>query len=196
MNLSRIEYFLAAAEHLNFTRAANALYITQPSLSKQIALLEDELGGPLFIRNPRDLQLTPAGKLLSHELSKIMPEIDAITEKVKRIINEKCEVLCIGCVETVFLGEKATNIVSEFASNEPDIELFIERHGFDALHNKITNGTIDAAFTFSTQIGKMKDIVNVEIDQRLRHVIVSKKHRLASFDKVGVEDIRNETFAL
>ena len=196
MNLSRIEYFLAAAEYLNFTRAAKALYITQPSLSKQIALLEDELGGPLFNRRPRDLQLTPAGKLLFYEFNKMMPEIGAITEKVKRLITEKCEVLCIGCVETVFLGEAATNIVSEFASKEPDVELFIERHGFDALHNKIVNGTIDAAFTFSTQIGKMKDITSVEIEQRQRYTIVSKRHRLASFDKVEVEDFRDETFAL
>ena len=196
MNLSRIEYFLAAAEYLNFTTAAKALYITQPSLSKQIALLEDELGVQLFVRKPRDLQLTPAGKLLQYEFNKLMPEIDSITEKVKRLNNEKCEMLYIGCVETVFLGETATNIISDFSTNESDVEMFIERHNFGSLHNKIINGSIDAAFTFSTQIGKMKDIMCVDIEQRRRYIIMSKKHRLASLDDVGIEDLRGETFVL
>jgi len=196
MNLSRIEYFLAAAEYLNFTRAASVLFITQPSLSKQVALLEDELGVQLFDRKPRDLQLTPAGKLLQYEFNKLMPEIDAITEKVKRLNNEKFEMLYIGCVESVFLGDVATNIISEFSANESDVEMFIERHSFEALQNKIVNGSLDVAFTFSTQLGKMKDIMCVDIEHRRRYIIMSKKHRLASLDNVGIEDLRGETFVL
>ena len=196
MNFTRIEYFLAAAECLNFTNAANILYISQPSLSKQIALLEDELGVLLFDRKPRDIQLTPAGKLLYHEYSRLMPEIDAITERVRRLKNEKREALFIGCVESVYLGDAASNIIREFSSNAANVDLFIERHGFETLHNKVSDGSIDVAFTFSTQIGKLKDIMCAQIEQRRRYIIMSTNHRLASLDEITIEDLRDETFIL
>ena len=196
LNLSRIEYFLTAAEHLSFTRAAAALYITQPSLSKQVALFEDELGVRLFIRAHGDLQLTPAGKLLQHELKQLMPKLDAIVEKVKRLESEKREALYIGCVESVYLGDAVTSAISGFSSSEPDVELSIERHGFDALHNKLVGGSLDAAFTFSTQIGKLKGIICVDVEQRRRYAIMSKNHRLAALETVAPGDLRGETFVL
>ena len=196
MNFTRIEYFLVAAECLNFTKAANILYISQPSLSKQIALLEDELGVPLFDRKPRNLQLTPAGKLLYYEFSRLMPEIDTITERVKRLRNEEQEALFIGSVSSVHLGDAATKIIRDFSSNAPNTELFFERHGFETLHNKVSDGSIDVAFTISTQISKMKDILCADIEQRSRYVIMSTENKLAAQDMIKAEDLRGETFIL
>ncbi|MCL2125754.1 MAG: LysR family transcriptional regulator [Oscillospiraceae bacterium] len=196
MNFTRIEYFLAAAEYLNFTKAANVLYITQPSLSKQIALLEDELGLALFERNPRDLQLTPAGKLLYHEFKKLMPEIDAITEKVKRLKYEKNETLYIGCIEAVNLDGTAAKIIRDYSQNAKNVEIFIERYGFGTLHNKVIDGSIDLAFTFSTQIGKIKDIMCAVVEHRRRYIIMSSKHKLAANDDINIEDLEGETFVL
>ena len=61
MNLRHLAYFLAAAQYLNITKAAEALHISQPALSKQIALLEQQLDVPLFLRQGRSLSLTGAG---------------------------------------------------------------------------------------------------------------------------------------
>ena len=196
MNFTRIEYFLAAAKYLNFTKAANVVYISQPSLSKQIALLEDELGVALFDRKPRALQLTPAGKLLFNEFNRLMPEIDAITEKVKRMRKDRLDTLFVGCVESIYLGEAAAKLIRDFSVNATNAEMLIERHGFETLHNKVIDGSIDVAFTFSTQIGKMKDIMCAEIEQRRRYIIMSTDHRLAKLDEIGIEDLRGETFAL
>ena len=181
---------------MNFTMAAKVLYVTQPSLSKQIALLEDELGVILFDRKPRDLQLTSAGKLLYYECKKLMPLIDDITERVKRIDKKKHDTLFIGCAEAIHLGETASNAVRDFTSRAPDTEVFIERHGFEALHNKIIDGSIDVAFTLSSDIVKMKDILYTDLEQRNRYIIMSAKHRLASRDEIGIGDLRGETFVL
>ena len=196
MNFTRIEYFLAAAKYLNITKAANVLYISQPSLSKQIALLEDELGVPLFDRTARALKLTPAGKLVCHEFGKLMPEIDSISEKVKRFRKSRSEAFFIGCVEAIYLGEKAAKIVRDFSSQAADVDTFIERHGFETLHSKLSDGSLDAVFTFSTQIGKMKDIMYTEIEQRQRYIIMSASHKLASKENIGIEDLRGETFVV
>ena len=196
MNFTRIEYFLAAAKYLNFTKAANVVYISQPSLSKQIALLEDELGVALFDRKPRALQLTPAGKLLFNEFNRLMPEIEAITEKVKRMKKDRLDTLFVGFVESIYLGEAAAKLIRDFSANATNVDMLIERHGFEALHNKIIDGSIDIAFTFSTQIGKMKDIMSAEIEPRQRYIIMSTEHRLAELDEIGIDDLRGETFAL
>ena len=196
MNFTRIEYFLAAAEYLNFTKAANVLYISQPSLSKQIALLEDELGAMLFDRKPRALQLTPAGKLLYVEFKRLMQDIDAITEKVKRMKHDTNGALFVGCVETVHLGAAAEKVIRDFTSKTVGVDVFIERYGFCALHNKIIDGSLDAAFTFSTQIGKLKEIRQAKIEQRRRYIIMSVEHKLAAHDEIGIADLRGETFVL
>ena len=196
MNFTRIEYFLAAAKYLNFTKAANVLYISQPSLSKQIALLEDELDLPLFDRSARALQLTPAGKQLCHEFSRLMPEIDSITEKVKRMKENDKQTFFLGCVESIYLGEAGSKIVREFSSKTKNVETFIERHGFEALHGKISDGSLDAAFTISSQIGNMKGIEYAQVEERHRYLIMSTDHRLASQGEIEIEDLHGETFVL
>ena len=196
MNFTRIEYFLAAAKYLNFTKAANVLYISQPSLSKQIALLEDELDLPLFDRSARALKLTQAGRQLCLEYSRLMPEIEAITEKVKRMKENQRDPFFIGCVESIFLGREASKMLRDFTSQAAGVETFIERHGFETLHNKVMDGSIDAAFTISAQIGKLKDIEYVSIEKRARYIILSSEHRLASLDEIEIEDLRGETFVL
>ena len=64
MDLRALRYFVATAEELNITRAAEKLHMSQPPLSHQLHLLEEELGTPLFLRGHRRLQLTPEGELL------------------------------------------------------------------------------------------------------------------------------------
>ena len=68
MNSTQIKCFLALSETLNFTKAASRLYLTQPALSRQIVTLEQELNTLLFIRDSKNVSLTPAGALLSSEL--------------------------------------------------------------------------------------------------------------------------------
>lgn len=79
MELRVLNYFVATAQELNMTRAAQKLLVSQPALSRQIADLEDELGVKLFIRQPRHLSLTPAGQYLFEQAKEIL----ALTAKTK-----------------------------------------------------------------------------------------------------------------
>ena len=80
MDLRALRYFVATAEELNITRAAEKLHMSQPPLSHQLHLLEEELGAPLFLRGHRRLQLTPEGELLLRRARQLLDAV-ALTEQ-------------------------------------------------------------------------------------------------------------------
>lgn len=81
MDIRQLRYFITVAEHLNFTKAANQLYVAQSAISHQIADLEDQVGVKLFIRNKRSVQLTPAGAVF---LKEVMEIVEKRQERLKR----------------------------------------------------------------------------------------------------------------
>ena len=84
MELKQLVYFLAVAKHLNFSRAAEELYVSQPALSYQIAELERELGTELFVRNRRAITLTLAGKRLLEPVRRTLEGAEEIRELSRR----------------------------------------------------------------------------------------------------------------
>jgi DNA-binding transcriptional LysR family regulator len=75
MDIRQLRYFITVAEYLNFTKAANQLYVAQSAISHQIADLEQQLGLKLFIRNKRSVQLTPAGAVFLKEAIEIVEKM-------------------------------------------------------------------------------------------------------------------------
>ncbi len=89
MELRHLRYFVAVAEELNFTRAAERLGINQPPLSLQIRQLEKELGTPLFLRRTRGVELTNAGKLMLEEARVILKEVETAKAGVQRSLARR-----------------------------------------------------------------------------------------------------------
>lgn len=85
MTTVQMHYFIVAAEHLNFTMAAEQLYITQPALSRQIAAIEDEIGTKLFSRCNNVLSLTKAGRVLLHQLSGLYSDYQNVIKNVRDV---------------------------------------------------------------------------------------------------------------
>src|SRR6266481_9966146 len=85
MKFRHLEYFVAAAEELNFTHAADRLHVSQPPFSKQIHDLESELGIELFDRRRKEVALTPAGKAFLVDARRILEDCDASIKKAQRI---------------------------------------------------------------------------------------------------------------
>ena len=146
MELRHLRYFVAVAEAGNFTRAAEALGISQPPLSQQIQRLEHELGSPLFRRLTRTVELTPAGQVLYEDAIKILKMSDAAFEKARSVGRGLSGSLRIGFASSTALNPQVFSLLHSFREHYPMINLHPGELHMSALVNELLKGSIDLAF--------------------------------------------------
>lgn len=98
MNIRQLQYFLAVAHELNFTRASERVNVAQPALSQQIMALEDELGTPLFTREKRKVSLTPAGSILVEHAHRVLNAASAAITAVRAAQRGAAAHLTVGAI--------------------------------------------------------------------------------------------------
>lgn len=196
ITLVQIEYFLAVARHLNFTEAAKSLYVSQPSLSKQIAILEKEIGVQLFYRTRRDVRLTAAGVVLFKEIGGVIDIIETAISKSKEPDLGENSTLTIGCLEamdtTIFLPK----IIKSFKKKYPSVNLVLERHSFKLLREKLINGSLDIIFTLSFEIDDSLGILSNVIHKGNGYIVMEASNPLASKKDLSLRDVKDENFVM
>jgi DNA-binding transcriptional LysR family regulator len=143
MTITQIQYFLVAAERLNFTTAAEQLYITQPSLSRQIAAIESELGVKLFARLNNVITLTPAGALLYQRLTSFYEDYQSIVKEVRSVSAGKHGHLNLGVLEDQYMDDHLIYAIRSLLQDDPECEIEISRHDSRSLFSGIMDGSID-----------------------------------------------------
>ncbi|MET0900841.1 MAG: LysR family transcriptional regulator [Mycobacterium sp.] len=118
LDLRKLRYFAALAEHKHFGRAAQELYIAQPVLSRQIRALERELGCALFVRTTRTVELTPAGKQLHEEARGVLASVDSAVRRVHEV-DRGVRRLAIAFAP----GLHVSDAVRAFTAAHPDVEI-------------------------------------------------------------------------
>lgn len=124
MNIQELKCFLRVAQRMNFTRAAEELYLTPPTVTHHIQKLESELGVQLFQRNSKSVQLTLEGEVFYQDAREIMMKIEASISHLIDIKNSKHTFLRIGCItsqEASALSESLSILRKKFPSVEPRI---------------------------------------------------------------------------
>jgi DNA-binding transcriptional LysR family regulator len=120
--LRHLRYFLAVAEELNFTRAAERLRIAQPPLSRQIRDLEEDIGAPLFDRSTHPLRLTEAGQFLREEARELLVAFDRALDGAGRIGTRNAGWIGIGFLESAMYAF-LPKILCRFRQQHPEIEI-------------------------------------------------------------------------
>ena len=144
MTTAQIQYFLIAAERLNFTAAAEQLYITQPSLSRQIAAIEDELGVKLFDRTNNIVRLTNAGKALYDRLTVFYRDYQSIVKEVRDISSGSRGHLNLAILEDQYMPDLLTDSIRCLLQEHPGSEINIVRRDTRALFSGLLDGSLDA----------------------------------------------------
>lgn len=147
MELRHLRYFLAVAEEGHFGRAAERLNIVQPALSMQIKALETELGGPLFIRTSRRVELTEAGLLLLSEARRTLEQVEHTRLAVKRAMRGETGRVRVGFAGNAIFSGKMISDVRQFRRTSPDAEVIIQEIAPQQQVAAILTGHIDIGYT-------------------------------------------------
>lgn len=144
VTLQQLTYFLAAAEHGSFTAAADALHLARPSVSEQIAHLEDELGLSLFLRTGRRLELTDAGRLLRPEAERTLAASREAADVVKSARTLTGGTASLGTFSTAH-HLMLTGVVEDFARSYPDVAIRVVGENSSQLADAVRAGRLEAA---------------------------------------------------
>lgn len=152
MTIFQIQCFLNVAEYLNFTEAANHLFVAQSSLSRNVSNLEEELGMKLFVRTKKYVRLTSSGAILYEEFSKLMKLGEAAVQKARNAELGENGSIVLGVIETQRSENFLPHALHLLRENHPNIRIDIISGNFHELRESMLNGRIDIALTLDFDI--------------------------------------------
>jgi DNA-binding transcriptional LysR family regulator len=195
MELRPLRYFLAVAEELNFTRAANRLGIKQPPLSLQIRHLEEELGAPLFRRHTRGVELTDTGKLMLEEARIILELVETAKTDVRHRARGETGRIVVGSAGAVYFHPLLPTIIREYRTRYPGIVLVPQAGNTALLVERLRAGQVDAAFV-RPPIGDSSGLTIEPLVDEEMVIVLPAGHLLSSSPSVPLAALAEETFVL
>jgi len=193
MEVHQLRYFCAVAESGNFTRAAEAARVAQPSLSQQIHKLEDELGAKLFDRLPRSARLTQFGKAFLPKAQAILRQIGEARIEIREMASVESGEVVLGAIPTV-APYLLPPMLSSFGRQHPSVSVSVVEEITPTLLERLHEGTIDLALLALPVSGD--ELICTELMQESLFAVLPEKHPLASGRSLSLEDLREEPFLL
>lgn len=190
MELRHLRYFVAVAEEGSLTLAAERLHTVQPSLSRQIRDLEDEVGVPLLIRNARGVAMTAAGRVFLDQAKLTLSQSEAAVEAARRVGQPTKPTFSMGFLtgQEVDWLPPATSILRD---ELPNIEVRIVSKYSPLLGEDLQRGRLDVAFLRREQ---QPDVDYKVVTNEPLIVVLPSDHPLASKDAIDPQDLVGETF--
>jgi DNA-binding transcriptional LysR family regulator len=186
----KLTYFVAVAEALHFTRAAELLGIPQPRLSQQIKRLESELGTDLFWRNNRRVELTAAGAVLLEESRKALGQLDLAARRARSAGKGEAGELALGFIDAATYGVLPAHL-RRFRKMVPDVRLDLHEMATGPLVKALQSGDIRLAYIRPTIAD---GIASTPVDSEDLLVALPQDHPLAEHDKIRLGDVQGEPF--
>ncbi len=195
MSIQRLPIFLAAAEHLNFTKAAEEHHISQTAVSQQIKLLEKELGFQLFIRGKRGVTLTPAGMEYYRQCKKIMAQYQTAVTKGQRVAGGQDCSLTIGYAGAYELWN-ATKLIRDYHHSQPESQIDLKFASNQSLLGDVSAGKIDIAVIcdFGVELSDWLSAKQLSNDPCV--LMIGADHPLAQKEVLNRKDLANLPIAL
>lgn len=165
-----LRYFVTVAEELHFTRAAERLFVSQPALSKQMRMLERQLGAPLFERDRQGVRLTPVGRALLPHARRVLAEWDAAWEAAERAKAEQRATLIVGMSTSPGRGGLLPAIRSRFTGAHPLATVRLRQVGWQDPTAGLADGSSDVAFVW----------LPIPDPDRYRWIVVADEHRMVA----------------
>lgn len=189
MKLQQLRYIWEVAHHdLNVSATAQSLFTSQPGISKQIRLLEDELNVEIFARSGKHLtHVTPVGEMIIAMAGEILREVGAIKQVAQEYSNEKEGSLAIATTHTQ-ARYALPSIISEFRTRYPGVSLHMNQGSPEQIAELAASGGAD--FAIATEgLELFNDLVMMPCYEWNRAVVVPRDHPLANLEQLTLADV-------
>lgn len=196
MELRQLEYFLVVAQEGNVTRAARKLYTAQPSLSRQIQKLEDELGAPLFDRSKRGMRLTAVGQTFLQYVQRGFDQFEAGRQAVRDQLGPEH-----GHIRMAFLPAVGADLLPEalaaFRAKYPDVQFTLRQSTTLETLSWLQLGEIELCIATALPYGfNEQGLESVPLLVEELYAALPPDHRLARDTTIDLKDLANEPFVL
>ncbi len=195
MEMHQVRYFLAVAEHLNFTRAADIMHVAQPSLTRAIQKLEEELGGPLFRRERGNTHLTELGRLMRPHLAATLAAAEAAKRQAMGFRKREAGQLILGTCRTI-CAEMVLPYLSDLAVEIAGLDIQVDTRTADDIIKALMTGTVDAAVICA--VGPLPDVrLDEAVIQRDAFAVAfSDHHPFTARRAITLEDLDGAALAI
>ncbi|WP_229051755.1 LysR family transcriptional regulator [Aeromicrobium sp. Leaf350] len=187
MQIQQLRYFVTVAQTRHFTRAAELTGVSQPSMSKQIRVLENSLGTPLFVRNRGAIELTSAGEALLPHAERIIIDVEAAEESVREVAGLRRGRVRLGATPSLCDGV-LPEVLTAFHRRHPGIDLEVHESGSRLLMRELARGRLDLALNIVSAETEHEDLVTTELLTEQLVLVGPPHHDLAT--EVRVSDLR------
>ena len=194
MNTKQIEYFLAVAEELSFTRAAEKMYVSQTAVTQQIQSLEELMDVKLFRRTKKKVELTPAGQIFQTEGQEILKHIEDAFAHARSASEGMTGSLDIGF--TNYAGSILGSTLQEFRGCYPNIQMYFKAYNPSVLLDRLKTGELDLIFSPIFDPSVYEGCFVQAIEQISLMVILPSTHPLAGKHHLTRKDVLHENLIL
>lgn len=191
MNTKQMDYIIEIAQTLNFNRAAENLFISQPALSYQVKILEEEIGFPIFDSTGKTIRLTPAGQQFCQQLGPLRSQLQLIIEQGQNFSSQYSDNISLGFSlrsQLQFLPE----IIRNFKTSHPQVLITPEIRPTDWLA-PFRDGQVDLIFTSREMAEKLSNAMIHSLYQSHIYLLVNPNDPLAKLKLAKAKDLKGRT---
>ncbi len=194
MVYQRIRYFLRAAECGSFAAAAGQMFVSPQALTKQVGLLEDEIGGKLFERSPQGVHLTALGELAYRKFVVIDRNLSSTMNELKKQAGSNKEKVNIGIFSALPQDSLVTPLISFLLTSFPEYQIGLNLIDLSEGRKLLVDGKIDLLLTNTHSEDDWEGCNCLSFGTAPAMVNVSLRHPWAVKDSITVEDMKEQTF--
>ncbi|MEI9901925.1 MAG: LysR family transcriptional regulator [Hyphomicrobium sp.] len=195
MELRHLRYFVAVAHEGHITRAAEKLRMQQPPLSQQIRALEAEIDAQLFVRHPRGVSLTDAGRSFLVDAEAILAEVEHAKIRARRTARGETGRIAVGFTTSAPFHPLVARAIREFRTKRPDVSFVLEESSSAEMVSELRDGRLDIAFIRSGLVDPAGIAVHALLQEDTA-VAFPVRHRLAKRPALTLKELAEETFIL
>lgn len=192
MTFRQIEYFMTIAECKNFSVAAKKLYVSQPAISQQLSMMEQELGYSLFARSNRRVDLTKAGEIFYDACLQMRKIYNDANARIEKMLCQDAGQLTIGMLESMSVPP-LSKLLKDFSLSHAADSIQMESHSFSGLIKGLSSGKLDLIITLSLDPG-IHHVQQKHLIETPCILVISKNHPLSGKETLTIRDFDNDIF--